>query len=355
MSKTLILALTGHGYGHAAQTAPVIQALRQRVPDLRLQVRSLLVPDLLTQFFGPIDGFSRPSGDFGAAMLSPLDADIPETARRYAELHADYPALVAQEADELAQIGGDLVLANISYLTLAGAKQAGLPAIGMGSFSWLEIYLGYCADQPDAPKIAAQIRASYQAADGFLGLTPHLTTNAWPVQLVGPVARRGQAQPERLPAGEKRVLISMGGVSGTLNLAAWPRVPGVIFIVAGQPTPDRPDMVSLASTGLDHLDCLASVDGLIGKTGYGTVVEAACHGIPTLYANRPGWAEEPPLAAWLHANCAARVIDRADLEAGRVAEPLAALWGQPRPTPPLPTGNEQAAAILAERLAVTHA
>lgn len=352
MSKTLLLALTGHGYGHAAQTAPVIQALRHLVPDLRLQVRSLLAPDLLAQFFGPIDGFSRPAGDFGVAMLSPLDADVPETARRYAELHADYPALVAREAVELAKLGVDLVLANISYLTLAGARQAGIPSLGMGSFSWLETYLGYCADRPEAAGIAAQIRESYRAADGFLGLTPHLATTEWPVQLVGPVARLGRAQPDRLPAGDRRVLISMGGVAGTLDLATWPAVPGVVFLVAGQPAPMRADMVPLASTGLDHLDCLASVDALIGKTGYGTVVEAACHGVPTLYVNRPGWAEEPPLAAWLHENCAARVIDRADLEAGRVAEPLAALWAQPRPTPPLPTGNEQAAAILAAHLAI---
>lgn len=350
MTATLVLALTGHGYGHAAQTAPVIQALRRLRPDIRLHVRSLLAPDLLTQFFGTIDGVSRPAGDFGVAMLSPLDADIPETARRYAELHGDYPALVAREAAELAGLGADLVLANISYLALAGARRAGIPALAMGSFSWLEIYLGYCRDRPEAAGIATQIRDSYRAADGFLGLTPYLTMPEWPVQPVGPVARRGRRQPERLPPGDKRVLISMGGVAGMLDLAAWPTVPGMVFIVAGQPTPARPDMVALAATGLDHLDCLASVDGVIGKTGYGTVVEAACHGIPTLYVSRPGWVEEPPLVAWLHANCAARVIDRADLEVGRVAEPLAALWEQPRPTPPVATGNQQAAAILAERL-----
>lgn len=351
MSRTMLLALTGHGYGHAAQMAPIIAALRQLVPDLRLIIRSQLSPSLLSEFFPDLDGVSRPEGDFGMVMASPLDVDRDATARRYRDLHHDFADRIAAEADALRASGADFVLANIPYLTLAGARRAGIPCMGLSSLNWLTIYREYCGHDPEAGRIAAEIEAAYRAADQFVVLTPTMPMPEWPVQSVGPVARLGRAQPERLPAADRRVLISQGGVTGQLDLASWPSVPGVVFIVAGQPAPARPDMVALADTGLSHLDCLASVDALIGKTGYGTVVEAACHGIPTLYVNRPDWPEEPPLVAWLHQQCAARVIVRADLEAGRVAEPLAALWAQPRPTPPLPTGNEEAAAILAERLA----
>jgi len=41
--KHLLLAITGHGYGHAAQTAPVVDALRVLQPLQRCCRRQQLV------------------------------------------------------------------------------------------------------------------------------------------------------------------------------------------------------------------------------------------------------------------------------------------------------------------------
>jgi len=36
----LVVAISDHGFGHVAQTAPILNALHQHMPQLRLTVRS---------------------------------------------------------------------------------------------------------------------------------------------------------------------------------------------------------------------------------------------------------------------------------------------------------------------------
>ena len=42
MSHRILVALSSHGFGHLGQTAPVIDALRRRQPQVRFVVRSRL-------------------------------------------------------------------------------------------------------------------------------------------------------------------------------------------------------------------------------------------------------------------------------------------------------------------------
>ena len=47
----LLLAVSGHGYGHLAQCAPVINALWQRLPRLRLQFPNIVDRYVMRTFF----------------------------------------------------------------------------------------------------------------------------------------------------------------------------------------------------------------------------------------------------------------------------------------------------------------
>ncbi|MEK7206896.1 MAG: hypothetical protein AAB134_03335, partial [Pseudomonadota bacterium] len=64
----LLVALSAHGFGHAAQTAPVVNALRQRFPDLRLTLRTRLPRAFLaSRFDGEFEWVPQES-DFGMVM-----------------------------------------------------------------------------------------------------------------------------------------------------------------------------------------------------------------------------------------------------------------------------------------------
>ena len=52
-------------------------------------------------------------------------------------------------------------------------------------------------------------------------------------------------------------------------------------------------------------DTIASCDAVLGKCGYGTVVECVVHQTPLLYIPRPDWPEEETLLSWLNAHNAA--------------------------------------------------
>lgn len=356
MTRHLLVALTGHGYGHAAQTAPVIAALRALRPDLRVSLRCNLAPALLAVFFPDVDSVTNPTADFGVPMRSAIDVDAAAAEHAFTTLHRRFAPTVAAESEALDRLQPDLVLANVGYVPIAAAARAGIPAIGFSSLNWLGIVRAYATAWRDADAILADMAASYRAARRFVRPTPAMAMPDFDTVQVGPVARRGVPRraelAERLgiAAGERIVLVSLGGIDASLDLAAWPPVPALRYVVAGLAPPRRSDMAALEALGISHIDCLASCDAVITKPGYGTIVEAACHAIPTLFVRRGVWPEEPALVDWLVAHGTAREIPRAALEQGALAPELSALWTMARKPAVPPTGNDAAARLIAEYL-----
>jgi len=348
----LLVAITGHGFGHAAQTAPVIDALRARRPELRISVRSDLPPARLAQFFPGAESVTRPVSDFGIPMRSAIDVDADAAERAFSRLHREFDATVAAEAAALAALRPDLVLANVGFVPIAAAARAGIPAIGFSSLNWLGILRGYAGGWRAAEAILAEIAASYRLARIFVQPTPTMPMPELACVQVGPVARQGVAQRARLAArlglaaGERVVLLSLGGIETSLDLAAWPAIPGVRYVVAALATPARPDMAAAEALDISHLDCLASCDAVITKPGYGMVSETACNGVPVLFVRRGSWPEEPHLVDWWVANATALEIARATLEQGTLAPALTRLWTLPRRPAVAPTGGADAARIL---------
>lgn len=356
VTKHLLVAITGHGFGHAAQTAPVIDALCARRPGLRITVRSSLPSETVARFIPNVSAVTRSEIDFGFAMHSAIDVDDAASERAFSALHRDFHAAVAAEAAALRQLAPDLVLANVGYGPIAAAAHAGIPALGFSSLNWLGIARGYCAGWRAADAILSDMAASYRQARCFICPTPAMPMPDFPTRQVGPVARLGVdrrpllAERLGLRTGERVVLVSLGGIDSELALQTWPTIAGVRYIVAGLKVPTRGDMHALPDLGLSHLDCLASCDAVVGKPGYGTVAEAACHGTPMLFVRRGSWPEEIHLTTWFETHGTAAEITRAMLESGDLEAALGGLWSRPRRAPVEPTGNQEAADLMAALL-----
>ncbi len=122
---------------------------------------------------------------------------------------------------------------------------------------------------------------------------------------VGPIARHGRRRNLGL-AGDKAVLIALGGIAHHLAVNRWPRLPRVRWLVPAAWRCDHPDALALESFGLGFTDLLASVNAVVTKPGYGTFTEATCNGTPVLYQRRADWPEQEPLIAWLSEKPVAR-------------------------------------------------
>lgn len=357
-AKHLLVAISAHGFGHATQTAPVVNALRRRVPDLRVTLRAAVNRDLLAARFDAPWDLVTAAADFGMRMTSALDADVEGGARDYARLHEHWPDRVAEEAAALTALAPDMILSNIPYVTLAAAAHVRIPAFALCSLNWADIYRHYLGARPEAAAIHAQMLAAYRSARVFIQPRPNMPMHDLPARrAVGPIARVGAHRRDELrralglSARQRLILIALGGLSMPLPIERWPRIPDVRWLVSGQDRVEHPDALPTSSIAWPFVDMLRSCDAVIGKPGYGTFIEAACNGTPMLYVRRGDWPEEPYLIEWLTAQGRAVEINRAALERGNLDDALAALWSMPTKDPVIPAGIEEAAAIVARLLA----
>ena len=353
----LLVDISAHGLGHLAQTAPVVEAIRALAPTLRLTIRSAIPRKHLERRIAAGFAHVAEARDFGFVMHNAVDIDLAASATRYREFHADWPRRIATEADWLGKHQVDALLSNVAYLPLAAAAQTGIPAAGLSSLNWADLFSHYFGAAPWATDIHAQMQAAYNAAQAFLCLTPGLPMT-WLQRRheVGPIARSGHRDRRRvakllgLAESERWLLLAMDGMEFRLPVADWPQTPGLNWLLPGDWKIRRDDTRAADPAGLDFSDLLASVDAVLTKPGYGTFVEAACCGIPILYLEREDWPETPHFAAWLAANARAEVLTREQLMAGDFTEVLQRLWREPAPAVPVANGAGQAARCLVKAL-----
>ena len=357
MTAHLAVAISAHGFGHGAQTTAVLTALRARLPQVRLTLLTGLPRSFLQERIPGEFRLVEWRGDFGMQMDSALDVDRTRSAADYAAFHADWDTHVADTARLLATVDADLLLANIPYLPLAAAARIGLPSVALCSLNWAGIYRSYFATRSEAPAILAAMASAYNGAEAFLCPAPSMPMpELHNVRPIGPLARLGRRRRAELHGrlglsdAQRLVLITPGGIPLRLPLERWTRRADIHWIVPADWNVQRGDVHAFEALGWSFTDVLTSADAVLGKLGYGLVAECACNGVPLLYVPRPDWPEEPFLAAWLCAHGRCAPVARAALTEGDLDAPLAALWAQPVPSPPLPSGADQAAMWLAERL-----
>lgn len=357
----LVCDVSGHGYGHAAQTALVANALRRAVPSIRLTVRSSLSPRVLAQFFERPYDQAPPPPDVAMVMQGPMAVDVSATLAAYRAQHADWTRLVDAQARTLEGQGTDMVLANVPYSGLAGAKRAGIPAVLLACLNWADVLAAY--GRPDeVSEILAEMRESYASVATALLPEPHLPM-AWLLQRqpIGPLARTGRDMRTRIVracrghADEIYVLASLGGIPGERPVEALPSMPGVHWIVGDDFEARRDDMLRLSEAGVSFIDALRSCDAAITKLAYGTCVEAVCNGTRLLYIARRDWPETGYLDRWVERCGTSLAIDRENLDADSIEQALLALLERPRAAPMPATGAKDGAHYLAAGLAIASA
>lgn len=357
MNQHLLVAITPHGFGHAAQVIPVVNVLHGRRPDLRISIETQLPESLLRERVKGEFEYRAHATDFGLHMDSSLDFRLEDSAQSYAQLHDRWEQLLAEERTRLQRLDVDLLLADVPYLPLQAAHQLAIPAVALCSLNWADIYRHYFSARPQAETVLEQMEHAYGSARYFVQPQPSMPMDGLPNRIkVGPIAALGRDLGASLRAhlglkpGQRLVLLAPGGVATGFNVDRWPRDTGLHCIVTFPFDGRHPNVSTLEGLPFAFIELLRSVDAVVGKLGYGTVAECACNGAPLLYMPRPQWPEEPYLLRWLqdHGRCAP--VTRAQVEQGSIGEVLEQCLGQSAPVVPLPTGAEETADLLLEML-----
>lgn len=350
-------AISAHGYGHAAQVVPVLNALGALVPHLHALMRTTVPASFFRDRLTIPWKISPVQQDVGCVQNGPLAIDIDATWREHRLFHAAWDARVKAEVEAMQAARPAVVLADAPYLALEAARLAGVPSIAHVSLTW-DLVLAELPSPPDIDRarLLDGIRHAYRCADLALRMTPAPPLDLFRNRIdIGPIAepaaprRDDLADRLQLAPGDQTVLVGFGGVPlESLPFARLEELAGYRFLFDGPVPDDSRRVVSAKRLPFSFKSLLASVDIIMTKPGYGTIVEAVALTQPVVYVRRYNFADEEPIVAYLHRHGRAVLLDRDDFSAGRWVSALQRVLTLPHPAAPPPpaTGAVEAAARL---------
>jgi hypothetical protein len=370
--STIVVYVSGHGFGHASRDIELIDALLERRPGLRILVRTSASRWLFDLTLRHAIEFQELECDTGVVQIDSLRLDEAETVRRAAAFHHDLEARAAGEAQVLKRVGSSLVVGDIPPLAFAAAHAAGVPSIAVSNFTWDWIYEAYTDHVMGVPGLLPTIRDAYRKASLVLrlpmwgGFGPIPGDLIRDIPLIARRSARARDEVRRalgLPKDLRLVLLSFGGFGlEDLDLRPLSSLPGYAVISTGQvggtargvtglPRLIEIDERQLYGAGYRYEDLVAASDVVATKPGYGIIAECAANGAAILYTSRGHFVEYDVLVEAMPRFVRSRFIPQAEFFAGQWAPHLDALLAQPGPpTPPRVDGAEVAADIVLERL-----
>lgn len=334
--KHLVVVISGHGYGHAAMTAPLINALQAKHPQLKVTIRTGVPQHFIKNKYSPKVHYLREELDFGMQMDSAFSVDQVASLQRYQQAHRDWPQAIEKEMARLQALKADLLISNIAYLPIIAAHRLGIPCIAFGCLNWADIFEHYYSDTPEAQSIYQEMSEAYQACDLLICPQPTMPmpkfTNQQVASCAIPGAARGEEIRQRfgLAPDVKLVLASMGGIPTEWHPERWPELPKVHYLIPDSPALARADISCIDTGEIQMSDIIASVDLMLTKPGYGAFSEAAVNAVPVLYVNRGDWPEHPYLCDWLTQHIPCIEISQTQFYSGEFGGQILDLLNQPR-------------------------
>ena len=352
--RRIAYVVSPHGFGHAARSVAVLEALRELRPEIVPQLFTTVPEWFWEDSLGRPYGYHRVLTDVGLVQVSPIEEDPLGTVEA---LDALRPFVEAAEplARSIQERRCELVVCDISPLGLAAAKLAGVPSVLVESFTWDWIYESYFDSAPGLRGAASEMAELFEGADLHFQTEPACRPVPTAVQ-AQPVYRRSRCSAteirRRLELDERPVvLISMGGISASFGfldqLAKLPEMQFVAF--SGVERLERRDNVVLLPdrSPIPVADLVAAAEVVVGKLGYSTVAEAWGAATRYAYVPRRRFPEGPSLGGFVSRHLPSLEVDPAHFQSGEWLADLPALLDQPVSD----ARRESGASLIAERLA----
>ncbi len=354
-------AISGHGFGHAAQVVPVLNALGRLVPNLRALLRTTVPAAFFKDRLTIPWEVSVVQQDIGCVQNGPMTIDVEATWREHNRFHSSWEERLQTEIDAMRIAAPNVVLADTPYLALAAGKAAAIPTIALVSLTWDLVLSEYTAPPSiDRQAILQSIRQAYVQADLALRIAPAPKMESFQRVIdIGPIAEPASSAREQLitllalSPGERTVLVGFGGIQLTsVPFETLESLSGYRFLFDGPVLQDSTRVIATKSLPFSFKALMASVDIIVTKPGYGTIVEAVALQTPVVYVRRYNFADEQSLVEYLHRYGRGIELSMDDFMTGQWDQALREVCEMPPPQtiPPPPTGATEAAALLAPYL-----
>jgi len=349
-------AISGHGYGHAAQVVSVLNALGSLVPGVTAILRTTVPASFFRNHLTIQWTLSPAQQDIGCIQDGPLKIDIDATWAAHRRFHETWETRLSHEVAAMQSASPALIIADTPYLAIEAGSRAQIPTVALASLTWDLVLKEYCHASDNSDQQLIQfIRGSYAKARMALRITPAPRIDTFSNIIdIGPIASPTSPERDRLASAlalgpnERTVLVGFGGVPLTsLPLEQMEQLRHSRFLFDGPVPPRYSRIHSTETLPFSFKTLLASVDVIMTKPGYSTIVEAVALQQPVVYVRRYNFADEPPLVDYLHRYGRGVELSIEDFTRGRWEPALQQALASPVPSlPPPPTGAAEAAEVI---------
>lgn len=352
--------VTPHGFGHAARTAAIVEALTHRLPGCRVDLWTSVPRWFFEESLTVAHRLHELDCDIGLVQRSAVAEDLPASLAALERFwKAADETRIQEVAEALADSGASGVICDIAPFGLDVARAAGLPAVLIENFTWDWIYEPLAASEPRFAYWAERLAAKFAQADLHLQLEPCCSParDALPVPPVARAPRRSREEIRArlaIPEGDAFILVSFGGVEHRLaSLASLTHCPRTTFVIPGARREEQREgnlRLLPHHSPVYHPDLVAAADVVVGKLGYSTVAESVLAGNRMLYVPRPGFRESAVLERYVGERLPTAAMSLRELESGEWVDRLPKILSRPR-APREETDARQGAAIAADFVA----
>jgi hypothetical protein len=357
MNTELACFISAHGYGHATRTIAVLQAIRERIPGLGVQLFTTVDRALFDDLGIPF-AYHQVITDVGLIQPDAFSENRAATVVQLAEL-LPFDASLVQSCAALCS-NCKLILCDISGLGIAVGQQLRTPSILVENFTWDWIYKEMAAQTAEDSALLyyGGLLASYYDQVDYRIQTEPLCCRRSAALYCAPIARKQRSTRSKtrraLGCGDRRaILVSMGGIGVALPfIELLQHYPDYYFVIgATHPSPPPADNLKLVgpNEALHHPDLIAACDLLICKSGYSTIAECLQTDTPICCVSRGMFAESAPLEDYVENKMNGTILEPRRFLSGAWLAELPSLLARRRTRLPV-NGADQAAEFICSLL-----
>jgi UDP:flavonoid glycosyltransferase YjiC (YdhE family) len=357
MSTELACFISPHGYGHATRTMALLQAIRERIPGLCVELFTTVDRALFGDLEIPFE-YHQVITDVGLAQHDAFSENRTATVAKLGEL-LPFDAHLVQSCAALCS-SCKLILCDISALGITVGRQLQTPSILIENFTWDWIYQEMATQtaEDDALLRYGQILAScYDLANYRIQTEPLCCRRSADLHCA-PIARKQRSTRSEtrrvLGCGDRQtILVSMGGIEIALPfIEMLQHYPDYYFIIGARN--NRPlSGANLKLIGPDdalhHPDLINGCDLLICKSGYSTIAECLQTDTPICCVSRGTFAESAALEHYVENEMNGSILEQRRFLSGAWLDELPSLLDRKRERHSV-NGADQAAEFICSLL-----
>jgi hypothetical protein len=355
ITPSIAYFITAHGFGHASRAAAVMEAISERLAEVRFELFTTTAKAFFKNAIGESFGYHAVQSDIGMVQISPLEEDLTATCDQLDRLLPYDPEWIEHLATQLNRLNCRMVICDIAALGIEVARLAGIPSVLIENFTWDWIYEGYSTKQHRLRPHITYLTNLFRRVDHHIQTVPlcHRTDSAILIPPISRKARSSRCQIRKrlgVPEGEPMVLVTMGGVPDQFEfLSKLPMDLSCYLIVPGADvrSADHEKVILLPTHScFFHPDLMAAADALVGKAGYSTICEAYQCGTPFGYIRRSHSPESAALESFIKEHISSIAIDQASYATGGWIDYLPEFLSLPRDPKRAENGADAAATYI---------